>query len=275
MAEATVPIGGDVEIPAVGFGVFQVPPDATEKAVLDAIAAGYRHIDTAAIYGNEEAVGAALAKSPVPRSELFITTKLWNTDQGRENVSAAVDASLQRLGLDYVDLYLIHWPCPGKDLYDETWAAMLAVREDGRARQVGVSNFTVAHLDRVAASSGEMPAVNQIELHPYLVQADEVQAMQDRGVVVTAWSPLAKSEVLGDPVLVEIAGRHGVSSAQVALRWNVQRGVVVIPKSVTPERMVLNRTLDFELSPEEMAAVSSLDREYRTGPNPDEFNADE
>jgi len=261
---------GDVEIPQFGLGVFQVPPDETVENVTTAIEAGYRHIDTAAAYGNETEVGEAVRGCGLARDELFITTKLWNDDQHRAR--AALEESLERLGLDFVDLYLIHWPAPAQDRYVETWQALIEAREAGLARAIGVSNFQPAHLRRIVDATGVTPAVNQIELHPYLVQAELRREHAERGIVTEAWSPLAKAKATQDPVVDEIASAHGKTPGQVVLRWHIQLGNVVFPKSMSPERLRQNiDVFDFELSEDDMGRIEALDRGERTGPNPDTF----
>ncbi|WP_426499574.1 aldo/keto reductase [Streptomyces sp. D54] len=269
----TVTLNNGVTIPQLGFGVFQVPDDETSAAVSAALEAGYRSIDTAAIYGNEVGVGRALAASGIPREELFVTTKLWNADQGHDATLAAFDASLAKLGLDYVDLYLIHWPTPAHDLYPESWRAFEKLAADGRIRAAGVSNFQPAHLRRVLETGTLVPAVNQIELHPGLQQAELRAFHAEHGIATEAWSPLAQGALLNEEALVSIAERHGKSPAQVVLRWHLQLGNVVIPKSVTPERIRQNiDVFDFELSAADMDAVAALDRGMRTGPDPDTLN---
>lgn len=269
----TVTLNNGVEIPQLGFGVFQVPDAETTAAVTAALEAGYRSIDTAAIYGNESGVGRALAGSGIAREDLFITTKLWNSDQGYDATLKAFDASLGKLGLDYVDLYLIHWPTPARDLYRETWKAIERLAADGRVRAAGVSNFQPAHLKRLLDGADLVPAVNQIELHPGL-QQNELRAVHDGlGIATEAWSPLAQGAVLGEDAITTIAARHGKSPAQVVLRWHLQLGNIVIPKSVTPARIRENLDVfDFALSDDEMAAIAALDRSLRTGPDPDTFN---
>ncbi|MDX2561112.1 aldo/keto reductase [Streptomyces sp. TX20-6-3] len=266
----TVTLNNGVEIPQLGFGVFQVPDDETTAAVGHALQAGYRSLDTAAIYGNEAGVGRALADSGIARDELFVTTKLWNADQGYDSTLRAFDDSLATLGLDHVDLYLIHWPAPARDLYVDTWRAIEKLVADGRVRAAGVSNFQPAHLKRLLDSSGLVPAVNQIELHPALQQRELRELHAAHSIATEAWSPLAQGAVLAEPAIVDIAARHGKSPAQVVLRWHLQLGNVVIPKSVTPARIRENiDVFDFALSAEEMAALGALDRGLRTGPDPD------
>ncbi|MFF0428273.1 aldo/keto reductase [Streptomyces sp. NPDC021012] len=269
----TVKLNNGVEIPQLGFGVFQVPDDETTAAVSAALEAGYRSIDTAAIYGNEAGVGRALAASGLPREELFVTTKLWNADQGYDAALRAFDAGLAKLGLDYVDLYLIHWPTPARDLYRDSWRALERLAEEGRIRAAGVSNFQPEHLRRLMDGAALTPAVNQIELHPALQQSELRAFHGEHGIATEAWSPLAQGAVLDDPAIVAIAAAHGKSPAQVVIRWHLQLGNVVIPKSVTPARIRANfDVFDFVLSDEEMAAIGGLDRGLRTGPHPDELN---
>ncbi|MFQ6855656.1 aldo/keto reductase [Streptomyces sp. 35M1] len=269
----TVTLNNGVTIPQLGFGVFQVPDDETTAAVSAALEAGYRSIDTAAIYGNEVGVGRALAASGIPREELFVTTKLWNADQGYEATLAAFDASLAKLGLDHVDLYLIHWPTPAHDLYPESWRALEKLAADGRIRAAGVSNFQPAHLSRLLETGTLVPAVNQIELHPGLQQSELRAFHAGHGIATEAWSPLAQGTLLKEEALVSIAERHGKSPAQVVLRWHLQLGNIVIPKSVTPERIRQNiDVFDFELSAADLDAVAALDRGMRTGPDPDTLN---
>ncbi|MFF7679683.1 aldo/keto reductase [Actinacidiphila glaucinigra] len=268
-----ITLNNGVSMPRLGFGVFQVPDADTAAAVTSALENGYRSIDTAAIYGNEAGVGQALAASGVARDELFVTTKLWNGDQGYDSTLAAFDASLAKLGLDHVDLYLIHWPTPARDLYLDTWRAFEKIHAEGRARAIGVSNFQPAHLQRIIDNSDVVPAVNQVELHPQLQQA-ELRAFHARhGIATEAWSPLAQGAVLSDPVVTGIADRLGRTPAQVILRWHLQLGNVVIPKSVTPERIRQNiDVFDFALSDADIAAITALDSGTRIGPDPDTFN---
>ncbi|MEI7033573.1 aldo/keto reductase [Streptomyces pratensis] len=268
-----VTLNNGVVMPQLGFGVFQVPDEETAAAVAGALDAGYRSIDTAAVYGNEGGVGKALNASGLPREELFVTTKLWNDDQGKDKALAAFDASLDKLGLDYIDLYLIHWPTPARDLYTETYKVLEEILASGRTRAIGVSNFRVPDLQRLLGNTGVTPAVNQIELHPAL-QQNELRAFHaEHGIATEAWSPLAQGAVLGDESIVRIAGAHGVSPAQVVLRWHLQSGNIVIPESVTPERIRQNLDVfGFELSDAEMSAIAGLDRGLRTGPDPDTLN---
>jgi 2,5-diketo-D-gluconate reductase A len=268
----SVPLGGGVEIPQLGFGVFQVPPRETSEAVTHALSAGYRHIDTAAAYRNETGVAHAIEASALDRGEMFVTTKCFNDDHGYEEAKRAFAASLERLRFDYVDLYLIHWPVPSHDRYVSTWKAFVDLHAQGLARAIGVSNFQPAHLRRVIEETGETPAINQVELHPYLQQPDLRRVHEDLGIVTEAWSPLAQGAVLEDPVIVAIARAHAKTPGQVVIRWHLQLGNVVIPKSVTPERIRENiDVFDFELSADQMDAIAGLDRGMRTGPDPDTF----
>ncbi|MEU8621602.1 aldo/keto reductase [Streptomyces sp. NPDC048623] len=272
-AVPTVKLNNGVEIPQLGFGVFQVADDATTAAVSSALEAGYRSIDTAAIYGNEAGVGRALATSGIAREELFVTTKLWNADQGYDAALRAFDDSLAKLGLDYVDLYLIHWPTPARDLYRDSWRALERLAEEGRIRAAGVSNFQPKHLRRLMDGATLTPVVNQIELHPALQQSELRAFHGEHRIATEAWSPLAQGAVLDDPAIVAIAAAHGKSPAQVVIRWHLQLGNIVIPKSVTPARIRANfDVFDFVLSDEELAAIAGLDRGLRTGPHPDELN---
>jgi 2,5-diketo-D-gluconate reductase A len=267
-----VALRGGSQIPQLGFGVFQVPPQETEEVVARALATGYRHLDTAAAYRNEAAVGQAVRASGLDRGEVFITTKCFNDDQGHEEARRAFHASLERLEMDYVDLYLIHWPVPAHDRYVATWKAFIELRDEGLIRAIGVSNFQPAHLERVIAETGETPAINQVELHPYLQQQGLRHEHEELGIVTEAWSPLAQGLVLDDPVIVDIAEAHSRTAGQVVIRWHLQLGNVVIPKSVTPERIEENlEVFDFELSEAEMQAIAELDAGRRTGPDPDTF----
>ncbi|MFG1647610.1 aldo/keto reductase [Amycolatopsis sp. NPDC049252] len=268
----TVELNNGVRIPQFGFGVFQIPPEKTAGIVRTALDAGYRHLDTAQMYRNEEGVGAGIAESGLAREDVFVTTKLANDAQGYDNAITALEGSLRRLGLDYVDLYLIHWPLPAKGKYVKTWQAFEDLLRAGKARAIGVSNFQPEHLDRLAEETATVPAVNQIELHPALQQAELREYHRAHGIATEAWSPLAQAEVLENPVLTGLAGKHGRTAAQVVLRWHIQLGNIVFPKSSTPER--IRRNIDvfgFELDDEDMAAIGGLDEGRRTGPDPDTF----
>jgi 2,5-diketo-D-gluconate reductase A len=261
-----------VQIPQFGFGVFQVPPDDTRAVVEDALEAGYRHIDTAGAYRNEKGVGEALAASGIPREEVFVTTKLWNSQQGYDSALAGFEASLGRLGLDQVDLYLIHWPMPTEDLFVDTWRAFERIQEEGGARTIGVSNFRVEDLERLDRETSTRPTINQVELHPWLQQAELRHWQAEHEIATEAWSPLAKAWHLDDETIAPIAAAHGKTPAQAILRWHIQLGNIVFPKSVTPERIRENIDIfDFELTEAEMAAFEGLDSGERTGPDPATF----
>src|SRR3954469_8516328 len=261
---------GEVQIPQFGVGVFQVPPEDTVENVTTAIGLGYRHIDTAKAYNNEAQVGQAVRASGLSREEFFITTKLWNSDHG--NAERALKDSLGRLEMDYVDLYLIHWPAPGQDRYVEAWQALVEAQRAGLTRAIGVSNFQPEHLARIIDATGVTPAVNQIELHPYFQQAELRAEHERRGIVTESWSPLAQGAVLDDPVITEIAQAHDRTPGQVVIRWHLQLGCVVIPKSVTPARIAENFDVSgFELADDEMQRIATLDRGERIGPDPDVF----
>ena len=270
----TVTLNNGVVMPQLGFGVWQVPDDEAHRAVATALQAGYRSIDTAKLYFNEEGVGRAIAESGIPREELFITTKLWNDEHGYDKALRAFDASMARLGLDYLDLYLIHWPVPRQDKYADAWRALCSLAGDGRVRAIGVSNFTQAHLTRIIEDSGVVPAVNQVELHPRFAQAPLRAFDAGHGIATEAWSPLGQGKgLLDDPVLAKIAAAHGRTPAQVVLRWHLQLGNVVIPKSVTASRIAENiDVFGFELSGDDIAAIDGLDAGGRIGPDPDKMN---
>jgi 2,5-diketo-D-gluconate reductase A len=269
----TVALNNDVDIPQLGFGVWQVPSDGTATAVRTALDAGYRSIDTAAAYRNEAGVGEAIRSSGLARQDLFVTTKLWNSDQGYDPALRAFDASLSELGLDYVDLYLIHWPLPRRDNYVDTWRALEKLHADGRVRAIGVSNFQMPHLRRLLDETEIVPAVNQVELHPNLQQAALREFHTEHGIVTEAWSPLAQGALLSDETVTSLAAKYGKNPARIVLRWHLQLGNVVIPKSVTPSRIAENiDVFDFELADDDMTVISELDIGTRVGPDPDTFD---
>ena len=277
MTVPAITLHDQTTIPQLGFGVFQVPPDQTAKTVLYALEVGYRHIDTAQMYANEAGVGEAIASSGIPRDELYITTKLNNGFHRPDDARRSLDESLSRLGIDQVDLFLIHWPLPTRydGDYVTTWRTMAEFVEDGRARSVGVSNFQPAHLDRIVSETGVVPVLNQVEVHPFFGNEDVRAACARHDVAVEAWAPIARGKVAEDATITGIADRLGRTPAQVALRWHIQRGDIVFPKTVTPERMRENFDIfDFELSDDDMSTITALDRgeEGRSGPNPDTFD---
>ena len=272
-AVPTITLNNSTTIPQLGFGTYQVTPETTKAATLAALEAGYRHIDTAEMYGNEKEVGEAVAESGLNRSEIYVTSKLNNGFHDRADALAAFDRTLEALGFDYLDLFLIHWPLPAVGDFVETWKALEEMQRSGRVRTIGVSNFQKEHLQRLFDETDTVPAVNQIEVHPYLTQ-DSLRAFNtEHGIATEAWSPLAQGAVLSDPVIVGIADRLGKTAAQVTLRWHLQRGDIVFPKSVTRSRVEENFDLfDFVLTEADIAAITALNRDERTGPNPDEFN---
>lgn len=273
---ATVPLialNNGVEIPQLGFGTFQIPPAETKDATLLALKAGYRHIDTAELYRNELEVGEAVRESGLKREDVFVTSKLSNAFHDPDAAMTAFDNTLKTLDLDYLDLFLIHWPMPAVGDYVDTWKAMEKMYAGGKVRAIGVSNFQPAHIRRILDSADIIPAVNQIESHPYLIQNDVRAYNFDNGIVTEAWAPLAKGKVIDDPIIGKIAKRLGKTTAQVTLRWHIQRGDIVFPKSVTPARMAENFDIfDFELTPNDLAAISALNRDERTGPDPEQNN---
>jgi diketogulonate reductase-like aldo/keto reductase len=272
-AVPTVALNNGSTIPQLGFGVFQVPPEDTVDVVAKALDVGYRHIDTAAAYGNEVGVGEAVRASGLSREDVFVTTKLPNDDQGAEAGLAAFEASLERLGMDYVDLYLIHWPMPARDLYVETWQMMERLYAQGRARAIGVSNFQPNHLHRLRDETTVAPAVNQVELHPTFSQVELRAVHEQLGIATEAWAPIAQGAELDNATIGEIAERVGKTPAQVILRWHLQIGNIVFPKSVTPSRIEENFAIfDFELADGDVSSISALDSGNRTGPHPDDFN---
>ena len=273
MTTPRITLNDGTTIPQLGFGVFRVDPEETERIVSDALEVGYRHIDTAAIYGNEIGVGRAIAASGIPRDELYITTKLWNSDQGTQSAIDAMDLSLEKLGLDHVDLYLIHWPRPDLDRYLESWHTLEQLKADGKTTSIGVSNFHIPHLERVIGESGSVPAVDQIELHPAFAQRPIREYAASKGIAIEAWGPLGqgKYDLFGMPAVADAARAHGVSPAQAVIRWHLQHGIIVFPKSNSRERIAQNfDVFGFELTAGEMAAIDGLDQGMRVGSNPDE-----
>ena len=270
--ETTVSLHGNVDIPLLGFGTFRVKEGQdVEQAVATALDLGYRHIDTAMVYRNEEGVGRAVAASGIDRSEIFVTTKVWNSDQGYEPTLAGIDASLERLGMDYVDLYLVHWPKPEHTV--ETWRAMEEVQAIDKARAIGVSNFLMHHLDLLIENANVLPSINQIQFHPHLQSPDLVEYCDERGIVIEAWGPLKQGLIMDDPELSAIAAARGVTVPQVVLRWMLQRRIVAIPKSVTPSRIAENTDLyGFELSAGEIATINAMNRDDRVGQHPDHID---
>lgn len=275
MTIPTLTLNSGRDIPQLGFGVFKVEPTETERIVSDALEAGYRHIDTAAIYGNEEGVGRAIAASGIPRDELFITTKQWITEQAADRSRPAIEASLEKLGLDSVDLYLIHWPAPENDLYVEAWHALEQFQEDGLTRSIGVSNFLVPHLEKLLEASDIVPAVNQIEVHPAYQQPGVQAFCRDKGIAIEAWAPLGAGNypLFEEKAVADAAEAHEKTPAQVVIRWHLQRGHILFPKSNRAERMAENiDVFDFELSPGEVAGITAVEREGRVGAHPDTVN---
>jgi 2,5-diketo-D-gluconate reductase A len=269
----TITLNNGVEIPQLGFGVYLIRPEDTVKAVTSALEIGYRHIDTAQMYGNEREVGVAVRDSGLPREDVFVTSKLNNNRLERDDILRSFDTSLAELGFDHLDLFLIHWPLPAVADYVARWKVMEEIYAGGRVRAIGVSNFQPRHLRDLIEATGITPAVNQVEAHPFLTQDDLRAFHAEHGIVTEAWAPIARGKVDDDAVIAEIAGRVGRTPAQVTLRWHIQRGDVVFPKSVTRSRIEENFAIfDFELEDADMTAISALDRGERTGPNPDEFN---
>lgn len=269
----SIRLNSGVEIPQFGFGVFQIEPADVGPALASAFEAGYRHVDTAQMYRNETEVGAAVAASGLRRDEVFVTTKLDNDRHGHDEAVSALDESLGRLGLDHVDMFLIHWPRPAENRFVETWKGFEKLAADGRARTIGVSNFQIPHLERLAAETGTVPAVNQMELHPHLPQEELRAYHREHGIATEAWSPIGQGgDLLGDERLVGLAEKYGKTPAQIVLRWHIELGNIVFPKSVTPSRIAANiEVFDFELAPTDMATIGELDNGTRMGPNPDDF----
>ncbi|MEW6125177.1 MAG: aldo/keto reductase [Pseudomonadota bacterium] len=270
MQTQTIKLRDGRDMPRLGLGVWQTPDDGAARVVSHALKNGYRHVDTAAAYGNEAGVGEGIRASGLDRGEVFLTTKVWNTDQGFDATLRAFEASAKRLGTDFVDLYLIHWPAPKKGLFVDTWKALIRLKQERRAKSIGVSNFQPEHLERIIGETGEVPVVNQVELHPTFQQRPLRAFHAKHGIATESWSPLGRGALLDDPVIGEIAKAHGRSPAQIIIRWNIQSDLIVIPKSATPSRIEENaRVFDFELSPAQMAALDGLDRaDGRVGPDP-------
>jgi len=257
-------------IPQLGYGLYKVPPSDTVRLCREAIAIGYRHLDTAAFYGNEEQVGIAVREADVPRDELYVTSKVWKDDNGFDTTLAAFDRSMARLALDRVDLYLIHLPVPSTDRYVDTWRALIRLQEEGRVRSIGVANFHAHHLERLIDETGVTPVVNQVELHPWLPQAELREFHERHEIRTEAWSPLARGRILGTPLLDDLADKHGRTPAQIVLRWHVELGNIVIPKASSPERLRENLDVfDFALDPDDLTAIAALETGERTGRDPD------
>ena len=270
-----VTLNNGLKMPQLGFGVWQVPDEEAATAVTNAFKVGYRSIDTAMVYKNEKGVGKAIKESSIPREELFITTKVWNSDQGYENTLRAFDESLERLGLDYVDLYLIHWPTPQYDEYVDTYKALEKLYKDGRVKAIGVCNFEIEHLERILKECEVKPVLNQVECHPYLAQNELKEFCAKHDIFVEAWSPLDQGgEVLQDDVIIKIAESKRKTPAQVVLRWHLQNNTIVIPKSVTPSRIEENfQVFDFELNDNEMEQINGINKNRRKGPHPNDLNS--
>ena len=265
-----LPLADGAAIPQLGFGLYKVPADDAVRLSLEAIDAGYRHLDTAALYGNEREVGEAVRSAPVPRDELFVTSKVWKDDNGYDETLRAFDASMSRFGLQSLDLYLIHWPVPSTDRYVDTWRALVRLQSEGRVRSIGVANFHAHHIERIVAETGVTPVVNQVELHPWLPQAELRAFDAARGIRTEAWSPLARGRILGEPVLDRLAAAHGRTPAQIVLRWHLQLGNIVIPKASSPARIRENLDVfDFELRADDLSAIAALETGERTGRDPD------
>lgn len=265
-----IALNDGARIPQVGLGVWQTPNDEAAPAVKAALSAGYRHVDTAAVYENEEGVGEGIRQSGIDRSEIYLTTKLWNTEQGYEQTLKAFDASLKRLGTDYVDLYLIHWPSAHRGLFVDTWKAFVKLKEEGRAKSIGVSNFYPEHIEKIIAETGVTPVINQIELHPDFQQREARAFHEKHGIATQSWSPLGQGKLLAHPAIADIAAKLDRTPAQVIIRWHIDNGLVVIPKSVTPSRISENfKVFDFKLSAEDLDTLNGLDDAgARIGPDP-------
>ncbi len=257
-------------IPQLGYGLYKVPPSDTARLCREAITVGYRHLDTAAFYGNEEQVGIAVREAAVPREELYVTTKVWKDDNGFDTTLRAFDRSMALLGLERLDLYLIHWPVPSTDRYVDTWRALIRLQQEGRVRSIGVANFHAHHVERLIAETGVKPVVNQVELHPWLPQSEVRAYDEGRDIRTEAWSPLARGRILGTPLLDDLADKHGRTPAQIVLRWHIELGNIVIPKASSPERLRENLDVfDFALDADDLAAIASLETGERTGRDPD------
>lgn len=273
MTVPAIALNDGTSIPQIGFGVWQVPEDVVVDATLEAFAAGYRHVDTAAVYQNEAGVGEAIRRSDLDRADMYITTKCWNADQGYDEALRAFDTSMAKLGIEQVDLYLIHWQCLEVGKYLDTWKALIALKESGRARSIGVSNFHEKALRHIIDETGVVPVLNQLELQPWLPQTRMRDVNASLNIATESWSPLASGELLGDQLIADIASKHSKSPAQVMIRWHIQLGNIVLPKSVTPARIRENiDVFDFALDVDDVAVIATLESGRRTGPHPDEFN---
>ena len=273
MTVPAIALNDGTSIPQIGFGVWQVPEDVVVDATLEAFAAGYRHVDTAAVYQNEAGVGEAIRRSDLDRADMYITTKCWNADQGYDEALRAFDTSMAKLGIEQVDLYLIHWQCLEVGKYLDTWKALIALKESGRARSIGVSNFHEKALRHIIDETGVVPVLNQLELQPWLPQTRMREVNASLNIATESWSPLASGELLGDQLIADIAAKHSKSPAQVMIRWHIQLGNIVLPKSVTPARIRENiDVFDFALDVDDVAVIATLESGRRTGPHPDEFN---
>jgi len=267
-----VALNDGTTIPQIGFGLWQVPPSEAEVATAEALRVGYRHLDSAAVYANEAEAGAALAKSGLAREDVYVTTKLWNPDHGYDEAMRAFDTSMAKLGFDQLDLYLIHWQCKQHGKFIDTWRALIDLQKSGRVKSIGVSNFKEPALRQLIDATGVIPVLNQIELHPWLPQLDMRAVHAEYGIATESWSPLASGQLIDDPTLAAIAAKHGKSTAQVMIRWHLQQGLIVLPKSVTPSRIAENiDVFGFELDDEDMATIAGMENGHRTGPDPDDF----
>ena len=267
-----VALNDGTTIPQIGFGLWQVPPAEAEAATSEALSVGYRPVDSAAVYANEAGAGLAVARSGLAREDVYVTTKLWNPDHGYDEAMRAFDLSMSKLGFEYLDLYLIHWQCKQFGKYVDTWRALIDLQASGRVRSIGVSNFKETALREIIDVTGVVPVLNQIELHPWLPQLDMRAVHAEYGIATESWSPLASGQLIGDPLLATIAAKHGMSTAQVMIRWHLQQGLIVLPKSVTPARIAENiEVFGFELDAEDMTAIATLESGRRTGPDPDDF----